>query len=168
MTQLYFPSQVDLTTLDSGSSTYNALLMTKNSEEPDDDILEVILLLHVVLFSTKTARQKINKGAVLKKTISATIALIEGSNKAELWRKHNKIGVSMPKDLLANKYSNSLPQQCDTCEKIYQCHDSTGMHKCISCDIRFYPDCCPSDGIANNYFYPLCSPCVRVISNKSS
>jgi hypothetical protein len=117
MTQLYFPSQVDLTTLDSGRSTYNALLMTKNSEEPDEDILEILLLLHVVPFNAKTARQKINKGAVLKKTISATVALIDGSNKAELWRKHNKIGVSMLKDLLVNKYSNSLPQKCDTCKK---------------------------------------------------
>jgi hypothetical protein len=72
MTQLYFPSQVDLTTLDSGCSTYNALLMSKNSEEPDVDILEILLLLHVVPFKARTSRQKINKGAVLKKTIAAT------------------------------------------------------------------------------------------------
>jgi hypothetical protein len=84
-----------------------------------------------------------------------------------MWRRHNKIGVSVLKDLLVMKYSNSLPQQCDTCEKIYQCHDSTGMHKCISCDKGFCPDCCPSDGMANLYFYPLCSPCVTVISSKS-
>jgi hypothetical protein len=142
--------------------------MTKNSEEPDEDILEILLLLHVVPFNAKAARQKINKGAVLKKSISASIALIEGSNKAEMWRKHNKIGVSVLKDLLVTKYSNSLPQQCDTCEIIYQCHDSTDMHKCISCDVRFCPDCCPSDGMANKYFYPLCSPCVRVISTKAA
>jgi hypothetical protein len=168
MTQLYFPSQVDLTTLDSGCSTYNALMMTKNSEEPDDDILEILLLLHVVPFNNKTARQKINKGAVLKKSISATMALIEGINKAELWRKHNKIGVSILKDLLVTKYSNFLPQKCDVCDKIYQCHDTTDMHKCISCEVGFCPDCCPSDAPANQYFYPLCSPCVKVISNKGT
>jgi hypothetical protein len=168
MTQLYFPSQVDLSTLDSGSSTFNALLMTKNSEEPDEDIMEVLLLLHVVPFNAKVVRQKINKGAVLKKTISATIALIEGSNKAEMWRRHNKIGVSVLKDLLVTKYTNSLPQQCDSCETIYQCHDSTGMHNCISCGKGFCPDCCPSDGMTNPFFHPLCSPCVTVITNKSS
>jgi hypothetical protein len=142
--------------------------MSKNSEEPDEDILEILLLLHIVPFNVKTARQKINKGAVLKKTISATLALLEGSNKAEMWRKHNKIGVSVLKDLLVSKYSNSLPQKCDTCDKIYQCHDATDMHKCLSCDIGFCPDCCPSDGIINQHFFPLCSPCVRVISSRAS
>jgi hypothetical protein len=142
--------------------------MSKNSEEPDEDILEILLLLHIVPFNVKTARQKINKGAVLKKTISATLALLDGSNKAEMWRKHNKIGVSTLKDLLVSKYSNSLPQKCDTCDNIYQCHDATDMHRCISCDVGFCPDCCPHDGIMNQHFFPLCSPCVRTISSRAA
>jgi hypothetical protein len=159
-------SDLDLTSLESARSTYNGFLMMKNSNDLDEGVLEILRLLHDVPFDSKRARQKINKGTVKKVPVSATLALISGTPRDEAWKIHNKIGLPVLKDLLTSTYGNNLPQQCEACSLIYVCHDAE-ICKCVSCNYGFCPVCCPNDASGSNYFYPICSPCLRSISHKN-
>ena len=160
-------SNLDLTSLESARSTYNAFLMTKNSQDLDEGVLEILQLLHDVPFDSKIARHKINKGTVKKVPVSATLALITGSSREEAWKIHNKIGLPILKDLLTSSYGNNLPQQCEACTLVYECHDAD-ICKCIACNFGFCPVCCPNDGSDSNFFYPICSPCLRGIGYKNN
>jgi hypothetical protein len=159
-------SDLDLTSLESARSTYNAFLMTKNSQDLDEGVLEILQLLHDVPFDSKRARQKINKGTVKKVPVSATLALISGTPREEAWKIHNKIGLPILKDLLTSSYGNNLPQQCEACSLVYECHDAE-ICKCVSCNYGFCPVCCPNDASDSTYFYPICSPCLRGIAHKN-
>jgi hypothetical protein len=160
-------TDLDLTSLESARSTYNAVLLLKNNEDLDNGVLEILQLLHDVPFDSKRARQKINKGTVKKVPISAALALITGTPRDEAWKIHNKIGLPILKDLITSTYCNNLPQQCEACTLIYECHDAD-ICKCVSCNFGFCPACCPNDGSDSIYLFPICSPCLRGIANKNS
>jgi hypothetical protein len=163
------PSQtnldIDLTSLVSARSTYNAFLMVKNGKDLDEGIINILQLLHVVPFDPKIARQKINKGTVKKALVSATLALIMGSSPEEVWKTHNKIGLPILKDLLTSTYGNNLPQQCEDCTRVYECHEAD-LCKCVACYFAFCPTCCPNDGGDSRFYHPICSPCLRGIGSK--
>jgi hypothetical protein len=167
MSQTQSQTDLDLTTLDSARSTYNAALMVKNNEEPDEGVLEILQLLHDDPFDYKRARQKINKGTVRKLSVSATIALITGVSRDDAWRSHNKTGLPILKDLLASCYGNNLPQQCEDCTLVYECSEAD-LCKCVACKFAFCPAWCPSDGGDSRYFHPICSPCLQGIGASSA